>query len=258
MLHSETLFQKEGGKKAKRITLDAFSLHLWKPHPFQARRHPKLLSPRQQRASWELVLCRRHVPLWLRPDALPGATLPASPLNAHFLFQGCQDAGISSFFFRVAELPLAIPRLSVSLLPDQTSTSCSGYLGSYMPHPLTLSILRHAQGLLGVVCPAPGLSLQTTAPGSLCGGPRPWSGGRGGAPWWASAGEAALLSTVGGRRTAGCSWRLGGKPRFHCQPLRCSEPGIPGPNERGNSGQVGGRAGRPPSAGGGGTGPRGA
>lgn len=66
-----------------------------------------------------------------------------------------------------------------------------------------------------------------------------------------------MLNTVRGRRTAGCSWRLGGEPRLHCQPLRCSGAGIPGPNERGNSWQVGGRAGRPPSDGGGGTGPRG-
>lgn len=109
LLHSETLFQKEKKKEeAKRITLNAFSLHLWKPHPFQARRHPKLLSPRQQSASWELVLRRRHVPRWLRPDALPGATLRASPLNLHSPFRGYWDRGISSFFFREAEFPLAI------------------------------------------------------------------------------------------------------------------------------------------------------
>lgn len=48
------------------------------------------------------------MPRWLRPDALPGATLRASPLNAHSPFQECRDAGISSFFFRDAELPLAI------------------------------------------------------------------------------------------------------------------------------------------------------
>lgn len=83
--------------------------------------------------------------------------------------------------------------------------------------------MRHAQGLLGSVCPAPGPASQTTAPGSLCGGPGLWSGGRGAARW-ASAGQPALPGAFGRRRTAGCSWHLGGEPRIRCQPLRRSGP----------------------------------
>lgn len=111
------------------------------------------------------------MPLWLRPDALPGATLPASPLNAHFLFQGCQDTGISSFFFRVAELPLVIPRLSVRLLPDQTSTSCSGYLGSYMSRPLTLSICVTRRASWELSAPPPGCLCKLQLP-AVCGAAR--------------------------------------------------------------------------------------
>lgn len=48
------------------------------------------------------------MPRWLRPDVLPGETLCASPLHAHSPFLECRDAGISSFFFRDAELLLAI------------------------------------------------------------------------------------------------------------------------------------------------------
>lgn len=50
---------------------------------------------------------------WLRPHALPGATLRPSPFNAPSLFQECRDAGISSFFFRETELPLTMHNASV-------------------------------------------------------------------------------------------------------------------------------------------------
>lgn len=135
LLHSETLFQKEK-KKAKRITLNAFSLHLWKPHPFQARRHPKLLSPRQQRASWELVCagdtCRAgsaqtHCPARLCAHHLSAFTLRSKDT-------GTQAFPVSSLEKQSSRWPYT-SRLSVLLLPDQTSTSCSGSLGSYAPPP---------------------------------------------------------------------------------------------------------------------------
>lgn len=115
---NETNHQKINPK----VSLNASSSCLWKPRPSETRRHSKPLSPRQRKASWERVRRRRPVPLGLRPDVLPGATLHAQP-SQYPLFPTlslpkcvpiCRDSGISSFFFRQAEVPPAIDTAPVS------------------------------------------------------------------------------------------------------------------------------------------------